>query len=153
MKTTKGYLARRPNGLYVITYNYPVVTTVGWNRANDIYMPIGDQLGTIDINPELVKEVFGEQLDKFDIVKIILRGTAKLENKPNLLLSRQANQLYMISQIEPRVYQDDIYIRYGDKVSLNNICRWFVDEIFNITLLELQTIGIYLKGKILMKLR
>lgn len=55
----KGWLTRRSNGLYLLTYNKPVISEVGNTSKLDAYALVGDPVNYNNLCPWSVKIIWG----------------------------------------------------------------------------------------------
>jgi len=113
----RGYITKRPNGLYLVTKFLPVICKIKLTDHDDVYITYGDPVGFLNISQKFVDSVYGNL--KIDILKpqrmwLISKG------EPTHWLLLDINNLYQICQID----QVDNRIK--------NVCPWFVEKMFGI---------------------
>lgn len=64
------YLTRRSNGLYMLTFNPPVITNIGHTKTREAYPVPGDALNFINICPWVVKVLWG--LDDIELLSTVM---------------------------------------------------------------------------------
>ena len=130
----KGYITKRPNGLYLVTKFKPVITEIKLTNKLDAYIVYGDPIGFLNISQEFVNSVCGN-------INIETLKSHKMkfysDGKSTHWLLRQTNGLYQIRQI------NDV------SNYIINVCPWFVKIMFNIEDLSLKEIKlIHFSGEV-----
>jgi hypothetical protein len=121
----KGYITKRPNGLYLVTKFKPIITEIKLTNKLDAYIVYGDPVGFLNVSQEFVNSVY-------DNVNLEVLNTHRMRltsygNYTHWLL-RQTNGLYQIRQM------NDV------SNYIINICPWFAKIMFNIEDLSLKEI-------------
>jgi hypothetical protein len=113
----RGYITKRPNGLYVVTKFLPVICKISFTEKHDVYITYGDPAGFLNISQHFADSVYGDlQTETLQPRRMWLIGKGKYTH----WLLRSSNGLYEIRQ------QDNITNR------ITNVCPWFVSKVFNI---------------------
>jgi len=74
-RTVKAYLTRRSNGLYLLTYQKPIIHKIGMTDREDAYIPYGDGLGVNNLCEWFVEYMFGiKDLEPLTSVRVKITG-------------------------------------------------------------------------------
>ena len=121
------YIICRPNGLFVVTLLKPIITPIRFTQKLDVYIPYGDPVGCLNIDPYFIYSLFenNENTQEWkdilnrplEINRIKLYGKYCTE-KYTHLVTRQHNNLFKIK------------VRDFEKEYIANICQWFVETLF-----------------------
>ena len=114
----RGYITKRPNGLYLVTKFLPVICKIKLTDHNDVYIAYGDPVGFLNIDQKFVNSVYGNlEIETLKPRRMWLIS----KGEPTHWLSQETNKLYTICQID----------NVDNKIK--NVCPWFVEKMFGIT--------------------
>jgi len=75
MTTLRGYLSRRANGLYLLTYYEPVIELIGATQQKDVYAVPGDPLAFNNICEWAAERLWGvKDLPSLESVAVEFMG-------------------------------------------------------------------------------
>lgn len=113
----RGYITKRPNGLYVVTKFSPTICKIKLTNKDDVYITYGDPVGFLNVNQKFVDSVYGSlKIEPLKSHRMWLIGKGEYTH----WLLRSSNELYEICQ------RDCVANR------IINVCPWFVYKMFGI---------------------
>ena len=113
----RGYITKRPNGLYVVTKFKPVICEIELTKYNDVYITYGDPVGFLNIDQKFVDSIYSNlNIESLKSCRMWLIGKGDSTH----WLLRSVNKLY-------EIYHKDCVAN-----RIINVCPWFVHKMFNI---------------------
>ena len=118
MKHLRGYIVKRPNGLYLITKLQPKITNVLGTNKLDAYIIYGDPVGFLNVEPNFVKSIYVDlNIEPLTTHRMVLFGS---DYPTTHKIKRQFNNLCII------------YEHNNADNKIINVCPWFIKTVFEI---------------------
>ena len=132
----RGYITKRPNGLYLVTKLQPQITEVKLTNKLDVYITYGDPLGFLNIDQIFIDTVYGkdQNVEPLKIYRMRLNGGT---DPITHYITKQENNLYQIST--KNSYYNNI----------KNVCPWFIGTLFKDVDLTKDIKAVYFSGELI----
>lgn len=150
--SVKGWLTKRPNGLFLVSYLPPAIARIGTTTDLDAFIAVGDGFGQHKVPPSTIEDLFGvEALSVEEIRPTRIRIASPGDLK--CYVSRRGDvhgRQCMMTELKPVLCDrdGDLWPVHGDRLYCNDFCTWFSQTVWGVVPEVGQTVEASVRGEI-----